>query len=321
MVDAPVVQAAGAAARRRPALGYAMVLAAATLFAVNGTVSKVILASGISSLRLTEVRLTGAALGLLGALALARPSSLRLHRRELPFLVGFGIGGVALVQWFYFLAIHRLPIGIALLIQYLAPLMVALWARFVMHRPVRRQIWLALALALSGLALVVQIWERGTLDPLGVAASLGAAVTFAFYILSAEHGVAGRDAVSLSCYGFAFGALFFAVLQPWWSFPADVVGDRVSLLGNLSSHDAPVWALMAWMVVLGTIVPFGLFVAALAHVPAPRASVVAMFEPVVAIVVAWAWLGEKLAAAQLVGAAIVLAGIVLAQTARTAADP
>src|SRR5215216_5770721 len=149
MVAAPVVP------HRRPALGYAMVLTAATLFAVNGVVSKVILASGISSLRLTEVRLTGAALALLASLALTRPASLRLRPDELPFLLAFGIGGLALVQWLYFFAIHRLPIGIALLIQYLAPLLVALWARFAMHRPVRRRIWLAIVLALTGLSLVV----------------------------------------------------------------------------------------------------------------------------------------------------------------------
>jgi drug/metabolite transporter (DMT)-like permease len=295
-----------------------MLVVAASLFAVNGTVSKVILASGISSLRLTEVRLTGAALVLIAALAIFRPASLRVHRNELVFLLAFGIGGVALVQWLYFFAIHRLPIGIALLIQYLAPLLVALWARFVMHRPVRRRIWLALALALLGLSLVVQIWERGTLDALGVAASLGAAAAFAFYILMAEHGVGGRDAASLTCLGFIVGALFFAVIQPWWSFPGHVIGEDVSLLGHLSSTTAPVWALMLWMVVMGTITPFALFVAALAHVPAPRASVVAMFEPVVAIFVAWAWLGEELAAVQLAGAAVVLTGILLAQTARAA---
>jgi drug/metabolite transporter (DMT)-like permease len=293
-----------------------MVLGAATLFAINGTVAKVILASGISALRLTEVRLTGAALGLFTILALTRPSSLRLRRGELPFLVAFGVGGVALVQWLYFFAIHRLPIGIALLIQYLAPLIVALWARYVLHRPVRRRIWLALGLALVGLALVAQVWERGTLNAVGVLAALGAAGAFAFYILMAERGVASRDPVSLSCYGFVFGALFFAVIQPWWRFPAHLVGEHVSLLGNLSSHDAPVWLLMTWMVVMGTIVPFGLFVAALAHISAPRASVIAMLEPVVAIFVAWVWLGEDLAAAQLAGAGIILAGIVLAQTAR-----
>jgi drug/metabolite transporter (DMT)-like permease len=317
MVDAPVIPAGEARTLRRPALGYFMVLAAATLFAFNGTVSKVILASGISSLRLTEVRLTGAALGLVVALAVVRPASLRVRRGELLFLLAFGIGGVALVQWFYFFSIHRLPIGIALLIQYLAPLLVALWARYVMHRRVRRRIWLALVLSLLGLSLVVEIWDRGTLDPLGVVAALAAAAAFAFYILMAEHGVGGRDAISLTCFGFVAGAVFFAVIQPWWSFPGHVVGEHVSLLGNLSGTTAPVWVLILWMVVMGTIVPFGLFVAALAHVPAPRASVVAMFEPVVAILVAWAWLDEELAAAQLVGAAIVLTGIVLAQTARS----
>jgi drug/metabolite transporter (DMT)-like permease len=295
-----------------------MVLSAAVLFAVNGVVSKVILASGLSSLRLTEVRVTGAAIGLVAVLSIVRRSSLRLRARHVPFLAAFGICGLALVQWLYFLAIHRLEIGIALLIQYLAPLLVALWVRFVVRRPVRRRLWLALALALSGLALVVQIW-RGTatgLDGIGVAASLVAAVAFAGYILMAEQGVLLRDTVSLTAYGFVFAAVFFAVIQPWWSFPGHFVTERVSLLGNLRSSHLPVWSLMLWMVVLGAIVPFGLFVGALRHVAATRVSILAMLEPLVATAVAWAWLDESLDAAQIAGGAIVLAGIVLAQTAR-----
>ena len=141
----------------RPLLGYAMVLAASTLFGFNGTVSKVILASGVSSLRLSQVRTTGALAGLVLVLLVTAPERLRVRRRELPFLAVFGIGGLAFVQWFYFLAIHRLAIGIALLIQYLAPLLVALWARYVFHEHVRRRIWLALALALGGLALIVNV--------------------------------------------------------------------------------------------------------------------------------------------------------------------
>jgi drug/metabolite transporter (DMT)-like permease len=295
-----------------------MVLTAATLFAVNGVVAKVILASGISSLRLTEVRITGAAIGLVLALAIFKRNLLRVTWRELPFLAVFGICGLAFVQWLYFLAIHRLEIGIALLIQYLAPLLVALWARFVVHRPVRRRIWLALGLALFGLSLVVQIW-RGSgngLDALGVLAALGGAATFAAYILMAERGVKTRDAVSLTAYGFAFGALFFAVIQPWWTFPSGHVSEHVSLLGNLAGTDLPVWALMLWIIVLGAIVPFALFVGALHHIPATRASIVAMFEPVVASAVAWAWLDESLDPVQVVGGAIVLCGIALAQTAR-----
>ena len=112
---------------RRPLLGYSMVLAATCMWGINGTVSKAVLGAGLSSSRLTEVRSTGAALALLVALAVTQPWRLRFRRDELLFLVAFGIFGLALVQWFYFFAIHRLQIGIALLIQYLAPVLIALW--------------------------------------------------------------------------------------------------------------------------------------------------------------------------------------------------
>ena len=301
---------------RRPAVGYAMVWAAALLFAVNGTVSKVILESGLSSMRLAELRSLGALAGLALAVALLAPRTLRVGRRELPFLAVFGIAGLAAVQWLYFLAIHRLPVGIALLIQYLAPLLVALWARFVVHEPVRRRIWAALALALAGLALVVRIWEGLALDGLGVLAGLLAAVAYALYVLLAERAVGGRDPLSLSLWGFFFASLFWIAVQPLWTFPAATVADDASLLGNLGKLHLPVWTLAVWMIVLGTIVPFGLIVAALRHIPATRVGILAMLEPVAATLVAYAWLGESLSLPQLVGGAVVLLGIALAQTAR-----
>ena len=155
----PVLPAPAAPTDRRALRGYVMVSTAAILFAVNGTVSKVILASGLSSPRLAQVRSTGAFAVLLVSIVVARPRLLRVTRRELAFLALFGVVGLASVQVFYFLAIHRLAIGIALLIQYLAPLLVALWARYAMHEAVRRRIWGALALALAGLALMVEVWR------------------------------------------------------------------------------------------------------------------------------------------------------------------
>jgi drug/metabolite transporter (DMT)-like permease len=122
---------------RRPALGFAMVFGAATLFGLNGSVAKVALASGLSSLRLTEARCAGPAIALMLFLLVRSPHALRVDRRDLLRLAVFGVVGVALVQLFYFLAIHRLQIGIALLIQYLGPLLVAIWARTVGHEQVR----------------------------------------------------------------------------------------------------------------------------------------------------------------------------------------
>src|SRR5215213_9930880 len=131
---------------RRPALGYAMVALAATLFAVNGTVSKIILGSGIDSGQLTAVRCADALVGLALIAAMTAPTSLRVHARELPLLVALGVGGLALVQWSYFYAIHRVAIGVVLVIQFVGPILVALWARFVYGEHVRDRVWVALAL-------------------------------------------------------------------------------------------------------------------------------------------------------------------------------
>jgi drug/metabolite transporter (DMT)-like permease len=302
---------------RRPRLGYAMAAAAALLWGINGAVSKTILSTGLSSERLAQVRSLGAALGLFAVVAVLAPSRLQLTRRELPYLVVFGVVGLAFVQWFYFLAIHRLAIGVALLIEYLAPLLVALWARFAYHDPVRRRIWAALGLALAGLALIVNLFGGGaSLSTAGVLFALGGAFAYALYVLLAEHVVGGRDPVSLLAWGFLFTSIFWAVLVPWWSFPTHALTDSTSLHGHLHAVELPVWALVAWMIVLGTIVPFFLLVSALRHLSATRVGIVAMLEPVAGALVAWIWLAEGLGGVQLVGAGVVLAAIVLAQTAR-----
>jgi drug/metabolite transporter (DMT)-like permease len=301
---------------RRPGVGYAMIISAALLFALNGTVSKVVLQSGVSSLELTQVRATGAFLGFALILAFTRRQSLRLTRRELPYLVAFGIAGVALVQWLYFVSISRLPIGIALLIEYLAPILIAIWAWAVFKEPIRRRIWAALVLALAGLSLVVEVWGGLSLDGLGVAAALAAAVAYAVYVLMAEHAVKWRDPASLTCFGFLFAGLFWAAVQPLWLFPAGRLDDSVSLLGHLERFSLPVWLLMLYVVVAGTMVTFLLVAAALRHISATRVGIVAMLEPVAASGVAFLWLGESFGAAQLAGGALVLAAILLAQTAR-----
>jgi drug/metabolite transporter (DMT)-like permease len=315
-LDAAALDADGVS--RRPAVGYALILSAVVLWALNAAVAKVVIDSGgISALRLAEVRSTGSALVLFSAVALLRPVTLWTTRRELGFLVLFGVAGLACVHFLYFVAITHLDIGIALVIQYLAPVLIALWARFFVHEPVRRRLWLALALALAGLSLVVDLWSGVSLDGIGVAASLGTAVAFAGYVLMADHSLRrGRDPYSLLAWGFLFAALFWAVVQPWWGFPAGLVTEEVSLLGRLEEVQAPVWLLLASLVLLGTVVPFVLLLHALHHVPPTRATIVAMAEPVLGGLVGFLWLRQELAGLQIAGGILVLAAILLAQTAR-----
>jgi drug/metabolite transporter (DMT)-like permease len=90
----------------------------------------------------------------------------------------------------------------------------------------------------------------------------------------------------------------------------------VSLLGRLEDVDSQVWLLLGYLIVLGTIVPFLLMITALHSIPATRVTVIAMLEPALAAVVAYAWLGEELTATQIVGCLLVLAAVAIAQTAR-----
>ena len=290
---------------------------AALLFAVNASVSKVLLEAGVDPARLTAVRCTGAALGQGLVLLVVAPGRLRVSARDLPVLVVLGLAGAAMVQWLYFVAIDRLPVGIALLLEFTAPVLVALYTRVVRREDVRRRTWIAIGLAFSGLALVAQVWRDSGLDPLGIAAGLAAAACLATYFLVGARAAASRDAASLTFYMFAFGALFWAVARPWWSFDSAEFAMTTSLLGVLDELAVPVWMGVAWVIVLGTLAPYSLNLAALRHVPPTIVGAVGMCEPVAAAVVAWAWLGQALRPIQMVGGGVVLAGVALAQQAAT----
>ena len=215
------------------------------------------------------------------------------------------------MQWFYFLSIHRLPVGIALLIQYLAPLLVALWARYVLHEHVRRRIWVALALALVGLSLIVELWggarARSTASASRPRSPPQSPTRSTSCWPSARSAGATRSRSRL--YGFAFAALFWVVVQPLWEFPVRQHGRQRLPARQPRRQEAPLWLLVAFVVLLGTIATFALVVSALRHISATRVGIVAMLEPVAAAAVAWAWLGESLGRRSSSAAAIVLAGI------------
>src|SRR4051794_36318353 len=183
-------------------------MAAGGFFAVNGTVSTLALQAGIPATRLTALRCTGAAVVLLVVLALLAPGRLRMTWREVPFLAVFGVVGVALTQFLYYVAIGRLPVGIALVFEMTAPVFIALYVWLVRREQVRSRLWVALLLSLSGLVFVAEVWQGGgSLDPLGVAAGLAAALCLATYYLMGERGTVTRDPVGLTCWSFVAAGL------------------------------------------------------------------------------------------------------------------
>jgi drug/metabolite transporter (DMT)-like permease len=289
---------------RRPALGYTLALAAASMWSLNGSMARELLDDGMSAVRLSQLRSFGSFVILLAVLAVARRDLLRVARRDVPDLAFLGIGGLALVHATYFIAIDRLQIGVALTIQYLAPLLILLWLRIVHGRRLARGLWGAVMLSVAGCFLVVRAYDVSGLDGLGVAAALGAAVTFAIYMVGAERAGRVHEPVTTLVWAFGFASLFWAVAAPWWSFPFGELGSAGGL------------ALGLGVIVIGTLLPFICMVASLRHIPAPRAAVVSTLEPVLAAVFAYLIHAEALAAVQVAGGAVVLTAVVWVQSHR-----
>ena len=133
----------------------------------------------------------------------------------------------------------------------------------------RSRLWVALLLSLSGLVLVAEVWQDGgSLDLVGVGAALVAALCLATYYLMGERGTVTRDPVTLTCWSFVAAAVFWSVAAPWWEFDAAVLAERVPI--SLGSVQLPLWVLVAWIVVLGAVVPFWLSIAALQHLAPDR---------------------------------------------------
>lgn len=289
---------------RRPTRGYALAAAGATMWALNSSLARWLLDDGMSAVRLAQLRSLGSWALLVAALALARPGLLRVKRRELPALAFLGVAGLALVHATYFLAIERLQIGVAVTIQYLAPLLLLLWLRLAHGRRLPGSLWGAVALSVAGCFLVVRAYDAGAVDALGVAAAFGAALSFAVYMVGSERAGRLHPPVTTLVWAFGFASLAWAVAAPWWGFPFELLGSARNAL------------LAAGVVVVGTLLPFICLVAAVRHIPASRAAIVATLEPVLAAVFAWFLHDQELAAVQVVGAAAVLAAVAWVQSQR-----
>jgi drug/metabolite transporter (DMT)-like permease len=292
-----------------------MYLLAAFLFALNGVIAKDALNTGFDPMHLTQLRNAGAMVVLVGYVAAVHRERFRVRRSELPFLITYGVVAFTLVQYLYFLTISRLQVGIGTLLAFLAPVMVALWMRFGRRTAVDNRVWIAIALTLIGLALVAQVWKGFNLDPLGTVAGLLCAVALAAYWLLGERGQESRDAVSLTMWGFVFASAAWAVIAPWWSFPfTALAGIAEPLLPG--GPGLPVWALMVCGVLLGTVAPFLLVLGSLRRIGAQRAGIVGTTEPLWAALIGLALLGETFTVVQGIGGIVVLAGVIVAESAR-----
>ena len=296
-------------------MGYVFSLIGALLFGANGSVTKVVIEGGLTPLQLTQFRVLGCCLIAGVVLLITDRSAFRLSRRQILVMAVLGVAGVAILQAGYAAALELLPVGIALLFEYTAVLFVAIIAFFFLRENVRARLWVAIALVLGGLAVVAEVWAS-ELNALGIVFALLAAAALTMYFLVGERQVGATSPLAVAFWTMLFASIFWAFFSGWWTLsPATLLND-VSLSGNLAAVVVPLWVPLAWNVVFGTFLSFYFSFLALKHLPATVAGITASSEIIFAFVIAWIWLGESLGVVQLIGAAVVLVGIVLAQTAR-----
>ncbi|MFC5903069.1 EamA family transporter [Streptomyces zhihengii] len=296
-----------ASSGRSAGLGLALVSALA--FGGSGVAAKPLIEAGLDPLHVVWLRVAGAALVMLPVAWRHRD----LVRRRPALLAGFGLLAVAGVQACYFAAISRIPVGVALLVEYLAPALVLGWVRFVQRRPVTRAAAFGVVLAVAGLACVVEVWAGLRFDALGLVLALGAACCQVGYFVLSDHGGGGEDApdpLGVIAYGLLVGtAVLTLVARPWsmdWSLLAGGAG--------MDGTEVPALLLIAWIVLIATVAAYVTGVVSVRRLSPQVAGVVACLEAVVATVLAWVLLGEHLSAPQILGGAVVLVGAFIAQS-------
>ena len=274
-----------------------------------------IIQSGITAEQVVFIRsLSSFTLALLWALAVNR-QELKVSPKLWVRLVILGVVGVGMLQWTYSSSLVRLPVGIALLIEYTAVLWVPIVAMLLFREKVSKVIWLGALMVLGGLAVVAQIWNS-QLDGLGILLAFAASISLTIYFITGERIQRILPTNVTMTYGMFFATLFFMPLSDLGNFEISRLGWSLDLTGNLAGASVPLWIALIWLGVMGSFLPMAFSYLALRHLSATIVGIIATSETVLAFGFALAWLGELITLTQTLGGIVVVIGILIAQTAR-----
>jgi drug/metabolite transporter (DMT)-like permease len=297
--------------------GLALAFVSSCCFGFSGPMAKYLIAAGLAPVEAVWVRMAGAGLLLVGVLAVVKPRALRIPRSRLPFFALYATVAVAAVQSLYFVAITRLPVGVALLLEFMAPVMVVLWVRYVRRVRLARAAFGGALIAVVGLAIVVEVWQGLRLDALGLLLGLLAGACCAGYFLMNDSFGDDIDPLGLIGWGLVGSAVVLVPFSRPWDIPWDAFTRTVAPPGAVP---LPVMGAYVCLVLVATVAAYIMGVNAVRRLSAAVGATVASLEVIAGAVVAWGLVGETLGVFQIVGGLIVLTGALLAQTA-TAARP
>lgn len=302
---------------RNPYLGYGLALLAAACWGAGGLTAKWLFTAPsvatahwpiqplgvvVAPTVLAGGRAFSAFVLLAVALLIFRREDLRISLKSVPFFAVFGVVGLAMVHFTYFQTISLTNVATAILLEYLAPIIVLVVGVAFMGHQVKWSLPVGVALSITGCAMVVGAIGGGgvVVSPAGIAWGLASAVFFAAYSLLGTVAAGRFSPYTTLVWGLAFASLFwFIVLGP---------APILALFTDLRTALA-----VSFLAVVSTVIPFGAFLTALHHIAPTNATVTSTVEPVIAGIGAFVLFGESLVAIQLVGGLFVLAAILVVQ--------
>ena len=278
-----------------------MVMTAAVLFGLNGSISRLLFDDGITPLTLIEFRMLIGGVCLMLVLVIGQRKGLKVQRRYWGWIVVFGIS-LAFATYTYLLSISRLPIAVALIIIFTAAAWMALWEAIWHKRMPTKHVSVALLLTIGGVILLTGVWRENlnNLDLLGLFFAFLGLIAYIAYLLLGRRIGQYLPSITATGYGALVACLFWFIFQPPWTIPANTW--------------TPYHLFLIFLVgIFGMAIPFSLILGSLRRIATMRVGIVSMLELPAAGIIAYFWLGQRLDAWQIAGCVSVLVGITILQ--------
>jgi drug/metabolite transporter (DMT)-like permease len=282
--------------------GYLCVVAAAIMWASSGTVGKALFGQGMTPFELVQIRVTFSTVFMALAFGISARQILRIRARDLGYFLLLGGVGMTLVQGTYFYTVSKIQVAAAVLLQYMAPILVAFFSICFWKERLTLTKLSALLIAIGGCYLMVGGYNLQLLqmNRSGIIGGLAAAFCWAGYTLLGERGMHRYPPWTVLFYAMAFSALTWHIVYPPFHY----------ITAGFSWSQ---WKWLLYITVVGTIFPFGLYFVGINYIRSTRAIITATLEPISAGFLAYFFLGEAMELFQILGGALVICAIVLLQ--------
>lgn len=299
--------------------GMLFATGSALSFGMSGPLAKSLMVAGWSPTAAVTARLAGGAMVLAIVATVVKPDWLSQARAHARTVIVYGLIPVAGAQLCYYNAVAHLSVGVALLLEYTAPVLVIAWVWATTGRRPSGRTLAGVALAVLGVTLVLDVVHGARVDAIGVAWGLGAAVCAVCYFMMSDEVTAdgsGLHAITLAAGSLIVATIAVGVLGATGVMPLRFTADDVVIAGATMSWLVPVTVLG----VLATAIAYLLGISGVARLRPSFASLMGLAEVLFAVLAAWLLLDERISTIQAVGGAVVLLGLALARRGDTVGD-